>query len=102
MIEAHPNERLAQSILIDRNGRLVEFRPKARCAPICRSRRSRRAQNRLQPATFTEGGVTSVIQTGHGGDQFAARAGAAEDFDQGGLLLRPSMVTLSSWAPTRR
>ena len=69
VIEAHPNERLAQSILIDRNGRLVDFdrRQDASDSPLA----ALAARAKPSAAGDIQDGVIR-IQTEHGGDQFAA------------------------------
>ncbi len=66
VLEAHPDERLAQSILIDRNGRVVEYDPMHAAASS-------------SPLTILVGGSKAGDQSGvvrfqteRGGEQFAA------------------------------
>ena len=98
VLEAHPDERLTQSMLIDRDGRVVEY-DGPRTLPIWRWRPSA-AGARPSAASDIQGGVIR-IQTEHGGDQFAAVRVAADGLWRGWPLLRPSRI-ISSPGATRR
>jgi signal transduction histidine kinase len=69
VLEAHPNERLAQSILIDRDGRLIEFGR----AQDASEQPLKNLIGGLSPsASGADQGGVARIRTQHGGDQFAA------------------------------
>ena len=93
VLEAHPDERLAQSILVDRNGRLVDFDPSEDPTdPPLTALVKRSASGDIQDGVIR-------IQTERGGDQFAAvrtLSGAM------GWVLFASPVDrpLGAWRPT--
>ena len=73
VIEAHPNERLAQSILIDRNGRLGSISTEGKMASDLLAGGSRRRAAKPSAAGDIRAGRRDLYpDPGHGGDQFAA------------------------------
>ncbi|HEY3622131.1 MAG TPA: HAMP domain-containing sensor histidine kinase [Roseiarcus sp.] len=69
VLKAHPDERLSQSMLIDRDGRLVEYEGTQDASGLALAALTGRAKP--SAAGDIQGGVIR-IQTEYGGDQFAA------------------------------
>ena len=69
VLKAHPDERLTQSMLIDRDGRVVEYEGTQDASDLALAALAGRAKP--PAASDIQGGVTR-IQTEHDGDQFAA------------------------------
>ena len=69
VLSAHPDERLAQALLIDRDGRVVQYDGTQDAPDVALTALAGRAT--LSAADDIQGGVAR-IQTEHGGDQFAA------------------------------
>ena len=69
VLKAHPDERFTQSILIDRDGRLVEYEGSEDASDLALAALAGRTKP--SAASDIQGGVIR-IQTEHGGDQFAA------------------------------
>ena len=69
VLKAHPDERLTQSMLIDREGRVVEYEGTEDASDLPLAALGARAKP--SAASAVQGGVIR-IQTGHDGDQFAA------------------------------
>jgi signal transduction histidine kinase len=69
VLKAHPDERLAQSMLIDRQGRVVEYEGFQDAYDLALAAVGARAGS--SAASDSQGGVIR-IQTEHGGEQFAA------------------------------
>ena len=84
VLDAHPEERLAKSILIDRNGRLVEYdQTPGRCRFAAGDPGGRR---RRLPAAGDDWGGVIRYKPGDGDDQFAA-VRALPSLGEGGLRL---------------
>ena len=69
VLKAHPDERLTQSMLIDREGRVVEYEGTEDASDLPLAALGARAKP--SAASAVQGGAIR-IQTGHDGDQFAA------------------------------
>ena len=69
VLKAHPEERLTQSILIDRDGRIVEYGGSQDASDLPLAALAGRAKP--SAASDIQGGVIR-IRTEHGGDEFAA------------------------------
>ncbi len=66
VLNAHPDERLAQAMLIDRDGRVVEFDGSEDAFDLTLAALAKQSR-----ASDIQGGVTRIA-TGHDGDRFAA------------------------------
>ena len=82
VLNAHPDERLTQSMLIDRDGRVVEYDGTQDASDLALAALAGRAKP--SAASDIQGGVVR-IQTERDGDQFAAVRVLPRTFDQGGV-----------------